>query len=46
MTGYLKPKLYKKFNPQSNSQENEEAEEKLAKHLRELGYGVWAGHLE
>jgi len=46
MTGYLKPSLYKKFNPQRGSSNNSEAEEKLATNLRELGYGVWAGHLD
>ena len=46
MTGFLLKSLYKKYNPQSDSQSNEEAEEKLANDLRSQGFGVWAGHLD
>jgi len=41
MTGYLKPKLYKKFNPQRGPTANSDAEYELAAHLRSLGMGVY-----
>lgn len=44
MTGFLLKSLYKKYNPQLDSQSNEEAEEILANELRDKGFGVWAGH--
>ena len=46
MTGFLLRNLYKKYNPQTDSQSNEEAEEKLTNELRSQGFGVWAGHLD
>ena len=46
MTGFLLRSLYKKYNPQTDSQSNEDAEKRLAKELRDKGFGVWAGHLD
>lgn len=45
-TGFLKPSLHKDFNPQRGPKENSDAEVALSAHLRRLGYGVWAGHLD
>ena len=42
ITGFLKKKsIYKEYNPQRGPKANQEAEEKLADDLRELGYGIW-----
>ena len=40
MTGHLRPRLYKKFNPQRGPGNNAQAELDLALHLRGLGIGV------
>ena len=46
MTGYLLKSLYKKINPQLDSESNQSVEDELAKDLRKQGFGVWAGHLD
>ncbi len=46
MTGNLLETLYKKINPQIDSETNQSAEDKLATKLRNQGFGVWAGHLD
>ena len=46
MTGFLMAHLFKDINPQRGSKENSQAEKDLTKHLRTLGFGVWAGHLD
>ena len=42
----LRPDLYRDRNSQDNRSDSGEEEELLADDLRELGYGVWAGHLD
>ena len=46
MTGYLLKSIYKKINPQIDSESNQVAEQELATELRNQGFGVWAGHLD
>lgn len=46
MTGYLLKSLYRKINPQFDSETNQSVEDELAKDLRKRGFGVWAGHLD
>ena len=40
----LKPKLFKRLNPQPDQESSKAAERTLAESLRAQGYGVWAGH--
>ena len=46
MTGYLLKSIYKKINPQIDSESNQVAEQELAIELLNQGFGVWAVHLD
>jgi len=41
MTGYLRKKMYKKWNPQKGPGANKDAEIGLAEELRSQGIGVY-----
>ena len=43
-TALLRGNLFRKFNPIQDGEDREDEEEKLALHLRQQGYAVWAGH--
>ncbi len=42
----LRKKLFRRVNPQEDTEANKKAEEDLALSLRKRGFGVWAGHLD
>jgi len=46
MTGYMTGSLFRKYNPQIDSEQNKIAEQRLCDDLRKAGFGVWAGHLD